>query len=268
MNGGVTDTYSLYNALQAGLVRRMSNNFSLQISYTYSDCVDISSGNWSQEGGTENLNAYNVGVDRGPCVFMVRHNLSTNGLYVFPFRRNRLLSGWQIGGIFYFATGGPFHAVTFPNGSTDIGTAANRANYVPNAPGCNGQAINPNPHTAAGVFYLNQACFAAPAVGEVGNLGRDALFGPNSETLNANLQKSTKISERYTIQFRAELFNVLNHENFANPGFPALVQGSGTSAASVSSGVTNSSMGQITQVVGYPLNGSARQVQFGLKFLF
>jgi hypothetical protein len=268
MNGGVTEDYSHYNALQAGLVRRMTNNFSLQISYTYSDCIDISSGNWSQEGGTANSNAYNPYGDRGPCTFMVRHNVATNGLYMFPFRSNRLISGWQLGGILYFSTGGPFNPVTFSQGSTDIGTSPNRPNYVPNAPGCNAAPVNANPVTATGVFYLNSACFAAPPPGEVGNLGRDALFGPNSVTLNAALQKNTKISERLNIQFRWEVFNALNRKNFANPGFPALIQGPGTSAAAVATGTANGSFGQITSTNGYPINGSARQMQFGLKLIF
>jgi hypothetical protein len=158
--------------------------------------------------------------------------------------------------------------VTFSQGSTDIGTSPNRPNYVPNAPGCNAAPVNANPVTATGVFYLNPACFAAPPPGEVGNLGRDALFGPNSVTLNAALQKNTKISERLNIQFRWEVFNVLNRKNFANPGFPALIQGPGTSAAAVATGTANGSFGQITTTSGYPINGSARQMQFGLKLIF
>jgi outer membrane receptor protein involved in Fe transport len=268
MNGGVTDGYSHYNALQAGLVRQMTNNLMFQVSYTYSDCVDISSGNWSQEGGTENLDAYDVGVDRGPCVFMIRHSLTTNGLYLLPFQKNRLVSGWQLGGIFSFNTGGPFNPVTFANGSTDIGTAPNRANYVVNAPGCNGQPINSDPVTGRGVFYLNQSCFAAPAVGEIGNVGRDEFFAPHAINLDTNLTKNTKISEELTVQFRAEFFNVINRRNYANPGFPALVQGAGSSVTSIATGITNSSFGQITSVLGYPLNGSAREIQFGLKFIF
>jgi len=99
-------------------------------------------------------------------------------------------------------------------------------------------------------------------------VGRDEFFAPHAINFDGNIQKNTKISERLNVQFRAEFFNLLNRRNYANPGFPALVQGGSTSAASVASGTTNSSFGQITSVLGYPLNGSAREIQFGLKFIF
>ena len=64
-------------------------------------------------------------------------------------------------------------------------------------------------------------------------MGRDSLFGPDSITFNPSLQKLTKLSERYTVQFRAEFFNVFNRPNYANPGFPALQEGSSSSLAGV-----------------------------------
>jgi hypothetical protein len=73
-----------------------------------------------------------------------------------------------------------------------------------------------------------------PPVGEIGNLGRDSLIGPDQATLNATPQKNTKISERYNLQFRWEVFNVFNRENFI---------------------VTKTS-------------GTMRQMQFGLKWIF
>ena len=57
---GITDLDSQYHALQMGINRRMTSNLSAQVSYTYSNCTDISSGNWSQEGGTNILNPYDV----------------------------------------------------------------------------------------------------------------------------------------------------------------------------------------------------------------
>ncbi len=123
--------WSRYNALQLGVVRRMTNNLSAQVSYTYSSCTDLSSGDWTQEGGTIIANPYNISVDRGNCLFMIRHNLTGNFLYILPFTKNRLVSGWQLGGILYFATGSPFDVTTFSNGSSDIGSVGNdRANYV------------------------------------------------------------------------------------------------------------------------------------------
>ena len=241
----------------------MTNNFSLQVSYTYSDCIDISSGFWGQEGGESIQNPYNLFGDRGPCTFMIRHNVSANGLYLIPFKRNRLVSGWQLGGIAYLSTGSTFNIGTFSNGSTDIGTTANRVNYSAGASGCNSAPIvaKENRVTPAGVFYLNPACFTAPAPGEVGSLARDAFMGPGTATFNATLQKVTKLTERFTIQFRAEAFNVFNRKNFGNPG-ATLQQGANTSAASVASGSALPTFGQITTA------GTMRQIQLGLKVIF
>jgi hypothetical protein len=195
---------------------------------------------------------------------MIRHNLTANFLYLFPFQKNRLVSGWQLGGIFYFSTGSPFDVTTFSNGSTDIGSVGNdRANYEPNAPGCNNTPINANYASSSGISYLNPNCFSAPPVGELGNLAKMALFGPDSITFNPSLVKNTKLSERYNLQFRAEFFNVFNHTNYSNPGFPALQQGASTNATTVVSGSTLPTFGQITTI-----NGTMRQIQFGLKLLF
>lgn len=268
LNNGVTDLWSRYDALQLGVVRRMTNNLSAQVSYTYSDCTDISSGDWTQEGGTVLSSAYNADADRGHCLFMIRHNLTANFLYIFPFQKNRLVSGWQLGGILYFATGGPFDVTTFSNGSADIGSASNaRANYVPNAPGCNNAPINSNYRSTSGISYLNPSCFTAPPVGELGNLARNAFFGPDNITFNPSLQKLTKLSERYSLQFRAEFFNVFNRPNYANPGFPALQQGASTNATTVVSGTPNPTFGQIASISS-PINGTMREIQFGLKLLF
>ena len=79
--------------------------------------------------------------------------------------------------------------------------------------------------------------------------------------------KNTKLSERYNLQFRAEFFNVFNRPNYANPGFPALQQGGSGSLASVVSGSTLPTFGQIASV-STPINGIMRQIQFGLKFIF
>ena len=264
LNNGVTNLWSKYDALQVGVVRRMTNNLSAQVSYTYSDCTDISSGDWTQEGGTILADPYNPNADRGHCLFMVRHNVTFNFLYILPFKQNRVVSGWQVGGILYASTGSPFDVTTFANGSSDIGSVGNdRANYNPNAAGCNNSPINSNYASNSFVTYVNKACFSVPAVGELGNQARDAFFGPGSITFNPSLTKNTTISERFNLQFRAEFFNVFNHTNYANPGFPSFTQGASTTQNTVVTGTPTGTFGQLTSV-----NGTMRQIQFGLKLIF
>jgi len=234
------------------------------------DCVDISSGSWGAEGGTNNPNPYNLETDRGACNFQVRNNITTNGLYQLPFKSNRLIAGWQLGGIFYYSTGAPINVNTFALGSTNIGGGSNnRANYSPGNPGCNGQPTNLQV-TGTGVFYVNPNCFTEPPIGELGNLGRNAMVQTPVSTFNANLQKNTRISERFNIQFRVEAFNLFNRKNFTYAGQTgvALTQRGTSNAADLATGITTSSFGQFLNVIGYPLNGSARQLQVGLKLLF
>ena len=98
-DGARSTALSHYNALQASFIRRMTNNFSLQVSYTYSDCIDTTSGSNTADGGTNATTTYDLNADRGPCNFMVRQNVTTNGLYELPFTKNQWVAGWQLGGV-------------------------------------------------------------------------------------------------------------------------------------------------------------------------
>jgi hypothetical protein len=170
-------------------------------------------------------------------------------------------------GIFYASSGGAF---TIPGiaalGSNPGATANNnRADYVPDAPGCNGEPIFKDfkKRLRSGFpVYVNTACFRVPAVGELGNSRRNGLVGPSQWNLNMSLQKSTRISASAQLELRLEAFNVFNHKNYNNPQF-GWTQGAPTSAASFVSGVPNTTAGTITDLVG-----TMRQIQLGAKLIF
>ena len=262
---GITDLDSEYHSVQLGINRRMSNNLSAQLSYTYSNCTDISSGNWSQEGGTNILNPYDVTEDRGACTFELRHNLSTNAVWALPFTGNWLVEGWQLSGIFYASSGGAFSIAGINALSNNPGATANRADYVPDAPGCNDEPIFDDwkDRSRNGFpVYVNAACFRVPAVGELGNSKRNQFNGPGQWNFNMNLQKNTQITDRVQLQLRLEAFNVFNHKNYGNPGF-GFSQGANTSAATVVTGTPNATSGIIDNIVG-----TMRQLQLGAKLIF
>lgn len=137
-----------------------------------------------------------------------------------------------------------------------------RPNLVLNAPGCNGKPVNENPVTSNGVWYLNPACYAVPAPGEIGNLPRNHTPGPNSTTVNISLQKTTQITERFNLQLRAEAFNAFNRKNYSAPSV-GFTQGATSSAATVVTGTPNATFGQITST-----RSPAREVQLGMKLTF
>jgi Carboxypeptidase regulatory-like domain len=247
-----------YSSLQAA-VDTHQGNWDGHLSYTYSSCTDNDSGSYLVDGGTVFSNPLNLDADNGWCAYYLRNSITINTVYNLPFNGNGLVKGWQVGGIFNYHSGFP---VTITDGFSQAftGGGANRPNYVPN---CN--PVNANPKTATGVFWVNASCFALPPVGELGNLGRNTLIGPNYNDLDFSASKTTqfaKISDRFAVQLRAELFNILNRANFSSPNgalySQEVVDGNATGGA-----LPSPTAGQITSIVGNP-----RQIQFGLKVLF
>ncbi|MES1260877.1 MAG: carboxypeptidase regulatory-like domain-containing protein, partial [Acidobacteriota bacterium] len=100
--------------------------------------------------------------------------------------------------------------------------------------------------------WYNPNAFVLPVVGTFGNLGRGVLNGPGLTNLDLSLFKSLAVTEKTHLQFRAEIFNVLNHANFASPN-PIVF----------TSGAISPSAGLITSTVT-----TSRQIQFGLKLIF
>ena len=95
-------------------------------------------------------------------------------------------------------------------------------------------------------------------MGEFGNFGRDVLTGPFFWDIDFSTIKDTKLSERFTLQFRAEFFNIFNHSNWGLPTAPAAF-----TQAPNGGGNINPVAGQITTIAA-PM----RQIQFALKLLF
>jgi hypothetical protein len=134
--------------------------------------------------------------------------------------------------------------------------------------------VDPFLHTGDGKFILNPAAFAIPAPGTFGNLGRYALHGPGLGQLDFTLHKKFRISETTNFEFRAELYNILNHTNFANPA-ATLGNALGTGANQLQPGQAYTSaaaggvFGQATSTVTKDVGlGAQRQIQFSLRLNF
>jgi hypothetical protein len=114
---------------------------------------------------------------------------------------------------------------------------------------------------------FNPAAFSIPAPGTFGNLGRNALRGPGFAQVDFSVFKNTKLTETTAIQFRAEIFNLFNHPNFADP-FSGLNMDSTVGSLSQAA-----RFGQSISTVGNQLGGllgagGPRQIQFSLRYLF
>jgi hypothetical protein len=247
---------SVYNSLQVTVNRRFQRNVQAQLSYTWSHCIDDSSSTYGlEEGGFPVQNPYNMAADRGSCAFDRRHSLVVSTLWQLPyhgsFRGHQLIEGWQLSGIATVHSGSPFN---IGDGFDQAGTGNIFAYDRPNLnPGFNAGNIT----TGTLNQWFNPAAFSLPPVGEFGNFGRDVLTGPFFWDIDFSTIKNTKLSERFTLQFRAEFFNIFNHPDWGLPNAQVFTQAPG------GGGNINPTAGQITT-----LASNMRQIQFALKLIF
>ncbi|MBI4442399.1 MAG: TonB-dependent receptor [Acidobacteria bacterium] len=230
------DSNSSYNSLQLVVRRRFSQWFGFQLSYTYSKTIDIKSdiqgsGDMPNDEFEAALPEFQQ-IDRGRSALDARQNFSTNFTVDLPFARDqqgvagKVLGGWKALGIVSLQTGLSFSPTIA--GSVDASimrTQTTRNQMRPSwAPGCDSKNAvlgTPSSSDYQGTNprrpYLDPACFVLPEPGFLGNVGRNVFTGPGVATLDFSLVKNTAIRENINLEFRAEMFNVLNRVNFSSP---------------------------------------------------
>ena len=161
-----------------------------------------------------------------------------------------LFKGWQLNNITTISTGPPFTVqISGYNRSGNLNTTNFSLNERPNLkPGRSNNPILSGPDR-----YWDVSAFELGPENQLGNLGRNTLIGPGLAMLDVSVNKKFAIGERAAVQFRAEMFNSLNHPNFAIPSQRTVFS---------SSGRVNSA-GRITST-----STPSRQLQFGLKLSF
>ncbi|HYR87922.1 MAG TPA: hypothetical protein VE422_27830 [Terriglobia bacterium] len=201
------------------------------------------------------MNPYNVGLDRGNCLFDRRQSLVVSSVVAVPFsgtfKGHQLFEGWQLSGIGTVRTGSPF---TVGVGFDQAGLGAA---FVNNRPILNSGRIAENIKVGTRERWFDPTAFSLPPVGELGNAGRNSLIAPGFWNIDFSALKNTRIKESLTLQFRAEFFNVFNHANWGLPNAAVFVQ------APNGGGTYNPVAGRITT-----LANPMRQIQFALKLIF
>ncbi len=250
---------SNYNALQADVTKRFSHGVQFRANYTFSKSLDNHSssflGNEGLGGATTFLNPFDPNMDYGPSNFNITSRIAGNFAYALPVGNGRALlsgakgltnaifGGWQVNAIITAQTGFPFTPLVGFNQSAD-GDTRN-----PDRP-----SLNPNFHGSiiegSQSQWYNPAAFLLPAAGTFGNAGRDILTAPGLVDIDASMFKTFRFGERATLQFRAEIFNTMNHTNF---GWPVITTFNTSGAYSSSAGVITSTL------------TTSRQMQFALK---
>jgi hypothetical protein len=240
-----TGANSHYNGLQLTATKRLGHGLQGQVNYTWSRCMDtVSNGGFLQfsAGGILSPLPGELARDYGPCDYDIRNNLNAQYVYQLPIQvRNHLLAhalnGWQISGTMFWHSGIPFSVLSTPYSASGDGIVQGSgpqfASVVPGVPLYQHHSV-PGVTQPGTIQWLNPDAFVStvdPSTGQCyggddpqhcqfGNLGRNALRGPNFFWNDFYLTKWFPVNERVKLRIEAQFFNVFNHPNF---GLPSMV---------------------------------------------
>ena len=285
---------SWYNGLQVGVKHQATRGLVFNANYAYSHSIDTgsdwhsgaTSANGSAAGDGYSLDPTMPGLDKGNSTFDIRHRLSFNYVYEFPWMREQkgfvghVLGGWQYQGLWAFQSGAhftPYCASSSHNRACDFnfdGEVNDRPDVangnhlsVSRQMWANGWFGGSGSSFGCAWYYKNAvrggsgtcangspAFFGTPCLGCDGNLGRNTFEGPGIFNTDESLFKNMKMTERFNVQFRFEVFNAFNHANFKLP--------SSATGANFANRITSGNFGQSAGEI------TPRLIQFGLKLLW
>lgn len=223
--------FSHYNSVAARveLTNLGNTGLSLHSSYTYAHAIDNISSTFSESNNNANLgllDPFNPKIDKGNSDFDLHHRFVFSGTWDIPFARNMtgaakgFLDGWTAAPIITIRGGFPFTLFDCTNADTTCMRAVQTSPHSKT-----GSAV-PDPSGAANTFdYFNfssgfDSSYINPIAG-VSDFGpfpknmltRGYFYGPGAYTIDLGIYKTTKITERLSVQLRGEFFNMLNHSN-------------------------------------------------------
>jgi hypothetical protein len=262
--------WTYYHGMQVKLDKRLSNNLSFNLAYTWSKSIDTGSEATSTGIDTNAVQSRLLGPRsmRAVSSFDTPHRFTLNYSYYLPFFNNstgvlhQTLGGWQLSGTATLASGNPFTAFIGYDYNAD-GLSGDRPTLVD--PSVLGRSVdNPRPdpnnpslqiaqsQLPAAAFFPNSTTPTAnwptaPGLASLGSLGRNTFRSDGIATWDLGLYKNFKITENNTLAFRAEFYNVLNHAIFSVPGQTT----------------TLASFGRITSQRNAP-----RFLQFAFRYIF
>ncbi len=278
------------------LAKRMSHGFQMQGTFTWGKSIETSSATVAGDAFGNSISslqfAFDPKLSRALSDFSIGRTLVLNGTWEVPSPKafsgpaRWLSDGWQLGVIFTASDGVPF-TPTWGTGDDPTGTLSSDDWAFPNrlgGPGCKSLTKPGNANN-----YVKTECFGVPTAPDMafwtancdpapptfggplppgdlrcfnlrGNAGRNILIGPGITSLDFSIFKNNRIkriSENFNIQFRAEIFNLLNHANFAPPTTPD------NSDIFDSSGADTGVAGLLSRTTT-----TAREIQFAIKIVF
>ena len=272
---------SYYHSGQATVRKRFANGLQAGVAYTYGKSIDdqsvdpvgaTSGGALTPTTSRNPIDTRNWRNERSRSDFDRRHVLTINSLWELPVGKqkhfasgipsalNHVIGGWSLNGIYTFMSGEPFSVRS--GARTSNFSHDSRADIIGSKPEVRLQEVS---GIIGPVVFKDNSAFALPAPGSNG-AGRNIFEAPSYWNLDLGIGKRFDLGERLNLQFRAEMFNALNHPNFDNP----------RDASSGSNSILSNLFGQTCcQTVAPPTTqtiiqtGEAgRVIQFALKMLW
>jgi hypothetical protein len=252
---GTSGANANFNALEAKFERRFAGGFQYLISYTWSKSIDTASSGWfsvenSSSSRSDYQDYYHPNASRSVSSYDIPQFLSISGIWELPFGRGRryltkggpinwIIGNWQANGVVQLRSGAPYNLAVIGD-VANVGDTSGRNFVRPNLIG------DPRLSDPTSEEWFNVSAFSVPSY-SYGNFGRNVLRSASVYDADLSFTKSIPIRENWSLQFRSELFNIFNIQNYDAPG--TLIGDPGA--------------GRVTDTVTRP-----RQIQFGLRLAF
>ena len=282
-----TNSRSYYNALQVSLTKKTTHGLEFQANYTWSRNIDLGSSTLGSdsnvtdetEGAADPINQLG---NRGPAAFDVPQNLHVNLIYNLPKTTAKgfvggVINGWWVSSIIAAQSGVPFSPIMSNNRSDNgvLVSEGDRPNITPGASpqsytsgtslGCG--SVAPGTPVGTTSLYFNPCMFTIQPTGFMGTESRNFLRGPRLFSGDFSVVKDTPVKylgEAGQIEFRAEIFNILNHPVLGLPN-ATIFSGAPQASGVVAPNNPSTGAGAITTTLPF---STSRQVQLALKLIF
>ena len=285
---------SNYNSLQVTLTKRYSHGLYVLAGYTWAHAIDTATSNTAGVPP----NSLNYGEERGNGDYDIRNRFTLSVAYALPSVKSKfqLLEGWQVNSIVMLESGLPYTLGDFNDDISLTGEYNDRWNMIGPATNIHWSPTTPIPYVSYSEFgtdqngnvtgnqqcinaaggaasagaaqLLNYGCFVSgstvitpPVYGTQGDMARNIFRGDSFMNWDFSLTKMTKISDRVSLQLRAELFNILNHVNFDTQTINSDLSIPNTAGTVI----YTPDVGAANPVIG---SGGSRHLQLGAKLIW
>ena len=293
MNFRSDEGYSHYNALNVGwnTTNLWNKGLNFTANYTWSHSMDNLSSTFTEQfGGLSGayqlgyLDAFNAKLNYGNSDYNTPNRFILSGVWELPWLKNSsnavartVVGGWGIGSSFIAHSGMDYSVYDCsnfngtscplwvpseptPNSGTNLGSVGNNLfNYLP-LPSSGGSVVNlgdslgiPN---CTGLYHVG----CTYTTSGLPYPGRNAYVGPGFWNMDMNFYKNFKLTERFTMQFRGEMYNIFNHHNL-------YVSTLNLDASSLATPFIQAEKGGIFGYAGQP-SDERRNIQFALRLMF